>query len=268
MSKQKFYNFVKNEAGGSELYLEGVIASESWYEDEVSPKQFRDELESHVGAITVRINSPGGDVFAGMQIYNMLKDRSGDVNVIVDGVAASAASFIAMAGDKITMNTGSMMMIHKASTIVWGNEDEMQETIDMLRKVDDSLVSVYVARTGKSAEEIKDLLAKETWMTAEEAVEMGFADEATPGKTKLSDAVKNALGYGDEVRNATMQPVLNLQARLNEQKNEEVEDDSTTTPPTDEAVEQAVEVESTVEADATDGKAEVEEAETTEAPGS
>lgn len=227
MPKQ-FYRFVKNEAGSSELYLEGVIASESWYDDEVSPKQFRDELDKVSGAITVRINSPGGDVFAGMQIYNMLKDRSGDVTVIVDALAASAASFIAMAGDKIIMNTGSMMMIHKASTIAWGNEDEMQEVIEMLRKTDDSIVSVYAARTGKSKEEIKQLLADETWMTADEAVEMGFADEAMAGKTSLSNAVKNALGFTQEVQNAAMQPVMSLTKKLkNETETVEATEEAT-----------------------------------------
>ena len=261
MSKQDFYRFVTNEAGGSELYLEGIIANESWYDDEVSPKQFREELDKHSGAITVRINSPGGDVFAGMQIYNMLKDRSGDVTIIVDALAASAASFIAMAGDKIIMNTGSMMMVHKASTIVWGNEDEMLDVIEMLRKVDDNLVSVYAARTGMGAEEVRDLLAKETWMTAEEAVEMGFADEAIAGKTKLATAVENALGYTQQVKDAAMQPVMNLQARIKNESEEKVEeaDATNTTESTEETVEQTDDTQTT---GGDDNKP--EEAETTE----
>ena len=228
MPKQ-FYRFTKNEAGNSELILEGVIASESWYDDEVSPKQFREELAQHSGDITVRINSPGGDVFAGMQIYNMLKDRENNVTVVVDALAASAASSIAMAGDKIIMNTGSMMMIHKASTIAWGNEDEMLEVIEMLKKVDESIISLYVARTGKSSDEIKELLASETWMTADEAVEMGFADEAIAGKTKLSDIVKNALNFTQEVQNAAMQPAMSLKLRLSnkvENTAEEVEEEA------------------------------------------
>lgn len=248
MPKQ-FYRFVTNEAGSSELYLEGVIASESWYDDEVSPKQFRDELDKVSGAITVRINSPGGDVFAGMQIYNMLKDRNGDVTVIVDALAASAASFIAMAGDKIIMNTGSMMMVHKASTIAWGNEDEMQQVIEMLRKTDDSIISVYAARTGKSKEEIKQLLADETWMTAEEAVEMGFADEATAGKTSLSDSVKNALSFTKEVQNAAMQPVMSLTKKLKNETEEvaEVEEIEVEETETEEAEVTEVEETETVE---------------------
>lgn len=273
MPKQ-FYRFAKNEAGSSELYLEGVIASESWYDDEFSPKQFREELDKHQGAITVRINSPGGDVFAGMQIYNMLKDRNGDVTVIVDALAASAASFIAMAGDKIVMNTGSMMMIHKASTIAWGNEDEMQEVIEMLRKTDDSIVSVYAARTGKSTDEIKQLLKDETWMTADEAVEMGFADEATAGKTSLSNAVKNALGFTQEVQNAAMQPVMSLTKKLKNEtsvepteeveETEVIEETQEPTEPT-EVVEVVEEVTEEVEAEPV-AVEEPETAEVTEPP--
>lgn len=261
MSKQNFYRFVKSEAGGTELYLEGAIASESWYDDEVSPKLFREELEAHTGDITVRINSPGGDTFAGMQIYNMLKEYNGNVKIIVDSLAASAASFIAMAGDEIVMNTGSMMMIHKSHIVAWGNEDEILGVIELLRKTDDNMASIYSARTGKSVEEIKELLAKETWMTAEEAVEMGFADSAVAGKTKLADIVKSALGYSQEVQDAAKQPMLSLQARLKSETKKKVEEANATdtTPPVDEAVEQTVETETPVEAD------EQSEAETTEA---
>lgn len=257
MSKQQFYRFTKNEAGSSELYLEGVIASESWYDDKVSATQFREELEQHTGPITVRINSPGGDVYAGMQIYGMLKDRSSDVTIIVDALAASAASYIAMAGDKIIMNTGSMMMIHKASMMAWGNEDAMLEVADYLRKVDGNLLQIYAARTGKTEEEIKPLLAKETWFTADEAVEMGFADEATPGKTKLAQAVQNALGYNETVRAAALQPVTNLMERLKNEKEQVEEADATnTTQPVEEAVEQTVETDTTGEAEAQPTEAE------------
>lgn len=271
MPKQ-FYRFATNEAGSNELYLEGVIASESWYDDEVSPKQFREELEKYSGPITVRINSPGGDVFAGMQIYNMLKDRSGDVTVIVDALAASAASFIAMAGDKIIMNTGSMMMIHKASTIAWGNEDEMQDVIEMLRKVDDSIIAVYAARTGKSEDEIKQLLADETWMTADEAVEMGFADEAMAGKTSLSNAVKNALGFTQEVQNAAMQPVMSLTKKLKNETPvetaEEVEEtEATEVAETEAEAEETAEAAEEVEAEEVEAEAETTEPEeVTETP--
>jgi len=227
MSKQ-FWKFVTNEAKESELILEGVIASESWFDDEVSPKQFREQLDEHKGDITVRINSPGGDVFAGVQIYNMLKDRQDKVTVVVDALAASAASFIAMAGDRIIMNSGSMMMVHKASTMAWGNEDDMKEVAEMLRKIDDSIIGLYADRTGKSKEEIKALLAAETWMTAEEAVEMGFADEAVEGKTKLTDMVKNVIALTKDVNNAVMQPAMSMKAKLEVKNEQEVEETDVT----------------------------------------
>lgn len=275
MSK-KFYRFVKNEAGESELYLEGVIASESWFDDEVSPKQFREQLDAHPGNITVRINSPGGDAFAGVQIYNMLKDRQDNVTVIVDGLAASAASVVAMAGDKIIMNTGSMMMIHKASTMAWGNEEDMQDVIEMLKRVDDNLVSIYTARTGKKEEEVKQLLAGDgTWMTAEEAVDMGFADEATTGKSSLSDSVKNALSFAKDIQNATMQPVLSLKTKLkNEEESADKAEDAdgeTQDKPTEAKPKEEAEVESEEEVetdDTADESEETEEEEKAESSGS
>ena len=235
MGKQ-FWRFVKNEAGDSELFLEGVIAQESWFDDEVTPKQFREQLDSHPGNITVRINSPGGDAFAGVQIYNMLKDRKDTVTMLVDGLAASAASVVAMAGDKIVMNTGSMMMIHKASTMAWGNEEEMQEVIEMLKKVDDNLISIYIARTGKSEAEVKELLAGQgTWMTAEEAVELGFADEAKEGKSSLSESIQNVLGFTKDVQTAAMQPVLNLQTRLKDESENKLAEEAKVKAEADEA---------------------------------
>lgn len=141
-----FWKWSKSE-NQTELILDGVIASESWFEDEVTPKIFRDELAKHPGAVTVRINSPGGDTFAGIAIYNALNDHEGEVTVKVDGVAASAASFIAMAGDNIIMLPGSMMMVHEPWTFAVGNQNDLQEVIQMLEKTNDSMVSLYAART-------------------------------------------------------------------------------------------------------------------------
>lgn len=234
MSKQ-FYSFVKNEAGDSELILDGVIASESWFDDEISPAAFREELDKHTGNITVRINSPGGDVFAGVSIMNMLKDREGDVTIIVDGLAASIASVIAMAGDKIIMNSGSMMMIHNAWTLAAGDSQELRKVADQLDKIGESIISVYADRTGLGKDELKDLLAAETWMTAEEAVEYGFADEAVEGKTRLSNAVKNVLRLTQDVQNAVMQPAMSLKTKLKNETEEVEETDVTdTTETTDE----------------------------------
>ena len=109
--KRKFWNWVKNE-GERTLFINGEISDETWYGDEVTPKLFKEELESAQGDITVWINSPGGDVFAAAQIYNMLMDYQGNVTVKIDGMAASAASVIAMAGTEVQMSPVTMMMIH------------------------------------------------------------------------------------------------------------------------------------------------------------
>jgi ATP-dependent Clp protease protease subunit len=226
---KQFWKFVQNEAKESELILEGVIASESWYEDEISPKQFREALDKHTGNITVRINSPGGDVFAGMSIMNMLKDRDGEVTIIVDGLAASIASVIAMAGDKVIMNTGSMMMIHNAWSFAVGDSQELRKLADQLDKIGESIVSVYATRTGLDADTLKSMLDAETWMTADEAVEMGFADEAVEGKTKLSEMVQNVLKLTQDVNNAVAQPAMSLKTKLkNEQEVEETDVPNTT----------------------------------------
>lgn len=253
MSKQ-FYSFVKNEAGDSELILDGVIASESWWDDEVTPKQFREELDKHTGNITVRINSPGGDVFAGVTIMNMLKDRAGGTTIIVDGLAASIASVIAMAGDKIIMNTGSMMMIHNAWTFAAGDSQELRKVADQLDKIGESIISVYADRTGLGDEELKELLDAETWMTADEAVEYGFADEAIEGKTRLSNMVKNVMNLSQDVQNAVLAPAMSLKTKLKNETTEVEEQDVTDTTETPDEV--------TPEEPATADDAEETEAET------
>jgi ATP-dependent Clp protease protease subunit len=130
--------------------------------------------------VTLLINSPGGSVFDGLAIYNVLRQSKADITVRVMGVAASAASFIAMAGKKIVMPKNSFMMVHNPMAVAIGNADEMREWADTLDKIAASLVGIYTARTGKSEDEIKALLDAETWMTADEAVELGFADEVEP----------------------------------------------------------------------------------------
>lgn len=215
----KFYKFVKNEAKESELILEGVIASESWFEDEVSPKMFREELAQHPGALTVRINSPGGDVSAGVAMYNMLNEHEGEVTVKVDGIAASIASLIAMAGDKIVMLPGSMMMVHKPWTIAAGNSDDMTQVVEMLEKTGESMIPIYAARTGLSKERIEDLLKAETWMTPSDAVELGFADEAVEAKTSLAQAMAKITEATANMQSAVMQPVMSLKSRKAEADN-------------------------------------------------
>lgn len=210
--ENKFWKWAKAESG-SELILEGVIASDSWYEDDVTPKVFRDELAQHPGAVTVRINSPGGDVSAGVSIYNMLNEHEGEVTVKVDGIAASIASLIAMAGDKIVMLPGSMMMVHLPWTIAAGNSDDMAQVVEMLQKTGESMIPIYAARTGLSEERVEELLKAETWMTAEDAVELGFADEAIGAKSTLAQAMAKIREMTSSMQSAVMQPVMSLQAK-------------------------------------------------------
>lgn len=263
MSKQKFWNW--NDS--SELVLDGVIASESWYGDEVTPQLFRDELAQHNGDLTIVINSPGGDVFAGVTIYNAIKNRNdGHVTVRVDGVAASIASVIAMAGDTIKMSLGSTMMIHKPWSMAMGDAEELAKTIGLLNKLEGSIIDIYAERTGLDKEKIAELLAAETWLNPEEAVALGFADNAPEQKTSLSDAIKNVKDLLSPVHNAVMQPMMSIQAKADTPVKDEVEetDVTDTTPPVDEAAEQAVETKTPVEAE-TNEQSEVE-ADTTEAP--
>lgn len=173
---KKFWNWVKNEDGRT-LHLDGVIAEESWFGDEVTPKQFKSELNSDGGDITIWINSPGGDVFAASQIYNMLMDYKGDVTVKIDGIAASAASVIAMAGGEVHMSPVSMMMIHNPMTIAFGDTAEMKKAIQMLSEVKESIINAYELKTGLSRTKLSHMMDDESWFNSKKAVELGFADE-------------------------------------------------------------------------------------------
>lgn len=169
------------------LFLNGTIAEDSWFDDDVTPQLFKEELISGSGDITVWINSPGGDCVAAAQIYNMLREYEGNVTVKIDGIAASAASVIAMAGDKVLMSPVSMMMIHNPMTIAFGDSGEMQKAIDMLKSVKDSIINAYEIKTGLSRTKLAHLMDAETWMDAGKAVELGFADEII----KRNDAVED-----------------------------------------------------------------------------
>ena len=164
--KRKFWNWVKNDAdealGAPEsrtLFLNGEISDETWYGDEVTPALFRDELNAGSGDITVWINSPGGDV-----------------TVKIDGLAASAASVIAMAGTTVLMSPVAMMMIHNPATIAIGDAGEMKKAIDMLSEVKESIMNAYEIKTNLSRARISHLMDAESWFNATKAVELGFAD--------------------------------------------------------------------------------------------
>ena len=181
VNSKKFWNWSnstdENETVSERvLSINGPIAEDSWFDDDVTPALFKDELNAGEGDITVWINSPGGDCVAAAQIYNMLVDYSGNVTVKIDGMAASAASVIAMAGNKVLMSPVSMLMIHNPATIAMGDHNEMQKAIDMLSEVKESIMNAYAIKTGLSRAKLSHLMESETWMNANKAVELGFAD--------------------------------------------------------------------------------------------
>ena len=179
----KFWNFVPGtEEDPAQLILYGTIASaESWWEDRVTPKQFNQELDAlgYVVEIVVRFNRGGGDVLAAIAIYTRLRDHKATITVKIDGWAASAATIIAMAGDKIQIAKNGIFMIHDPSMTIWNTytAEQFEKMAEQLKTVKQSIVNAYTQRTGRDKEEVSALMSEETWWTGEEAVEEGFCDE-------------------------------------------------------------------------------------------
>ncbi len=182
MSVNRFWNWADSpnndatEQGDRILRLEGVIAPETWLDDEITPAVFKEELNAGNGPVTVWINSVGGDCVAAAQIYNMLMEYPAPVTVKIDGIAASAASVIAMAGTTVLMSPVSTMMIHNPATVAIGDHTDMEKAIEMLDAVKDSIINAYEIKTGLSRKEISRMMDAETWFDAHKAVELGFAD--------------------------------------------------------------------------------------------
>ena len=216
--KRKFWNWIKNQdESGSEtrtLFLNGEISDETWYGDEVTPKLFKDELGAGNGPITVWINSPGGDVFAAAQIYNMLMDYPSEVTVKIDGLAASAASVIAMAGTTVEMSPVAMMMIHNPATIAIGDSEEMKKAVKMLDEVKESIMNAYEIKTGLARDKISKLMDAESWFNAKKAVELGFADKIlfADGQGGVMEGAGEGMAVSDEMNAPVMfsrQAVMN-----------------------------------------------------------
>ena len=174
---KKFWDFVKNEdTSETELLFNGPISEDTWWGDEITPALFRDELSKVSGNLTVWLNSPGGDVFAASQIYSMLKNHKGKVTVKIDGIAASAASVVAMAGDETLIAPTAMMMIHDPSTCAVGNKADMEKAITLLEEVKESIINAYETKSHLSRNKIAKMMSDETWLNAKKAHEMGFVD--------------------------------------------------------------------------------------------
>lgn len=212
MKNKKFWQW-KNQVEGSEqeqrvLELNGTIAEESWFDDDVTPMMFKNELFSGKGPITIWINSPGGDCIAASQIYAMLMDYPDEVTIKIDGIAASAASVIAMAGTKVLMAPTALMMIHNPATITMGDHEDMKRAIEMLNEVKESIINAYEIKTGESRIKLSHLMDAETWMNANKAIELGFADEVLKDE-KLSDTTISAYAFS---RKAVATNLLNKMA--------------------------------------------------------
>ncbi len=173
---KKFWNWAKDVDDNRVLYLDGVIAEESWFDDDITPAAFKGELLSAEGNITIWLNSPGGDCVAASQIYAMLMDYKGNVTIKIDGMAASAASVIAMAGTEVLMAPTAIMMVHNPLTVAIGDSEEMKKAIAMLEEVKESIINAYEIRTGMSRTKLAHLMDAETWMSANKAIEFGFVD--------------------------------------------------------------------------------------------
>ena len=240
MKNRKFWKWTNlaPETGQAEeeaervLELYGTIAEDSWFDDDVTPQMFRDELFAGNGPVTIWINSPGGDCVAASQIYSMLMDYKGNVTVKIDGIAASAASVIAMAGTTVLMAPTSLLMIHNPMTMAFGDYTEMQKAISMLAEVKESIINAYEIKTNMSRAKLAHLMDSETWMNANKAIELGFADDILEDeKRSTADIAAFAFsGKAAEISllNKLMKPVKDEADETIEEKESVVE--STETP--------------------------------------
>lgn len=183
-----------------EILLYGILAESTWWGDEVTPKAFSDELKAlgDIDELVVRINSRGGDVFAGTTIHSLLRAHKAKVTVHVDGLAASAASVVAMAGDVVIMPGNALMMVHNPWTYTAGNADDLRKDADTLDVIREGMIAAYQAKTGLGRQKLIALLEAETWMTAEDAVSMGFADVAEEPLAVAASLRGSVLAIGGE----------------------------------------------------------------------
>jgi len=214
---KKFWNWNTANDAGRILTIDGTIAEESWFDDEITPKLFKNELTSGQGNVTLWLNSPGGDCVAASQIYAMLMDYAGQVHVNIDGIAASAASVIAMAVTSVNMAPTALMMIHNPFTIAMGDTDEMERAISMLSEVKESIINAYELKTGLSRTQLSHLMDAETWMNAGKAIELGFADTVLTNDTNHTNNMASAQSYSfsrRQVTNALLNKAIAKKSRM------------------------------------------------------
>jgi ATP-dependent Clp endopeptidase proteolytic subunit ClpP len=210
INKRNGFSIVNKTETSAEIIIYADIG-QTWFEDGVTAEGFSRELKSlpdTIRDITIRINSNGGNVFEGISIYNRIKQHKAKVTVYIDGLAASIASIIALAGDEVVMGEGAMMMIHKPMSGVYGNSIDMEELSQRLDDVEEQLVGIYKRKTNLDRTEIKTMLAEETWMGADQALELGFVDSVMEADEALDIAacVKNVKWFKNcpEIKNTKL----------------------------------------------------------------
>ena len=224
MKNKKFWvwkNQVENENENETrvLSINGTIAEDSWFDDDVTPKLFKQELFSGNSNVVIWLNSPGGDCIAASQIYAMLMDYEGEITVKIDGIAASAASVIAMAGTKVLLAPTALMMIHNPMTVAFGNHEDMKKTIDMLSQVKESIINAYELKTNQPRAKLSKLMDSETWMNANKAIELGFADGILEDskKTKIEDSYSYS---GKAVQSKLLNKITDKYKKTSQEKSE------------------------------------------------
>lgn len=187
---------VNKSATEAEIILYAAIGQDFWGDGSlISAKDFSEQLKKipdTVNTINLRINSPGGDVFDGIAIFNRLKAHKAKKIIHIDGLAASIASIIALAGDEIVMGEGALYMIHLPWTYTGGNRMELDNTVNRLMDIEEQMLGIYAKKTGMSKNEIRSMLEKETWLGAEEAIEMGFVDSKAEDTVAIAASAINS----------------------------------------------------------------------------
>jgi len=194
-NKKPFGIKCRDNGSSAEIIIYEDIGQGGFFGEALSAKDFEKELKAlpkTVTQIDVRLNSMGGDVFEGITIYNRLKQHSAHITVYVDGMAASIASVIAMAGDEIIMSDGALMLIHSAWTVAGGNARDLEHVIDRLLQIDEQILSIYQNKTRMDKNELRDMISKETTMNADQAIEMGFATKKSQEEFAIAASVSNA----------------------------------------------------------------------------
>lgn len=207
----KFWCWTKNEETGErELAIDKAIGGDSflsWLCDEITPKKFREELNSGDGDIVVRINSEGGDIFAANEIYNMLKDYRGKVRVMIDAIAASAASVIAMAGDSVEISPVGIIIIHNPWTGTVGDAEEFKTVASQLESVKENIINAYELKTHLSRTKLAKMMDEETFIHAQKAVELGFADKIIGVENLSTETANDSMSSRQQVANCIMNSI-------------------------------------------------------------